>query len=384
MTGLNEEILRSAKLQLKIDKLNAKTKEDSLIIQQKEHKILEIENEIKVAKYELSLKNFEIRKKNTFIRSMVIISFLMVVLIILAYNNLKRKKKNIELLSKRNETIALQKEEIEAQSDKLTLQRDLANQHKQELLDSIIYAKKIQMAVLPSEKEIADILSEHFILFKPRDIVSGDFFWIKQIKNFVIVAAVDCTGHGVPGAFMSLLGTTFLSEIVSVQKLDNAGTILNRLRNKVKKSLHQTGKFGENTDGMDMSFCIIDEETLELEYAGAYNPLLIVRNGKEQEVIELKADRQPISIHYTENDFSTQKIQLKQNDCIYSFTDGFADQFGGPKGRKFKSQVFKRILASISHEPMSKQKSILEEKFNSWKGGADQIDDVLIIGIRIH
>jgi serine phosphatase RsbU (regulator of sigma subunit) len=385
ITGLNEEILKSAKLKLEIDKLNAKTREDSLVIQQKESKIVEMEREIEVARYELNLKNLEIQKKNTAIFSMVIISVLMVILFISLYRNLKRKKKNIVLLSKRNKVIALQKAEIEAKNKKIILQRDIANQHKQELLDSINYAKKIQMAVLPSEKEISSILPEHFIFFKPRDIVIGDFFWIKQIKNFVIIAAVDCTGHGVPGAFMSLLGTTFLNEIVSVRNLDNAGDILNRLRNKVKKSLHQTGEYGENSDGMDISFCIIDKETLTLEYAGAFNPLLIIRNGSEgeQEIIELKADRQPISIHPIEKKFSNQKVQLKRNDCIYCFTDGFSDQFGGHKGKKLKSKVFKTLLASISNEPMNRQKTILDEKFIKWKGDFEQIDDVLIIGIRI-
>jgi serine phosphatase RsbU (regulator of sigma subunit) len=287
-------------------------------------------------------------------------------------------------VKERTEEIAQSKEEIETQRDELFKQ-------KQEILDSINYAQRIQEAVLPSEELLQDVLQDHFVFYKPRDIVSGDFYWIKKIRNFSFAVAADCTGHGVPGAFMSMLGSSFLNEIVTSRTLDTAGDILNRLRNKVKKSLHQKGEEGEQKDGMDLSLMIIDWDTLELQFAGAYNSLYIIREnpkpeGSEEqkyEIERLKADRQPIGIYILEKDFSNHSYQLQKGDTIYAFSDGYVDQFGGDTGGKFKSVRFKNMLLSFQDKSMEEQKVILERTFNKWKRDIPQVDDVLVMGIKI-
>ncbi len=284
---------------------------------------------------------------------------------------------------------------------------------KESIISSITYAKRIQTAVFPSKEYAEEILPSYFIFFRPRDIVSGDFYWMKQIKNLIVIATVDCTGHGVPGAFMSMMGTSFLNDVITTRSLDNAGLILNRLRAKIKKSLHQEGKEGEQKDGMDIALYMIDTETLELQYSGAYNSLYIIPEGEIKEerikeienkqniflshttdeeagkeaftstLIELKADRQPISIHTKETDFTNKRIQLYKGDSLYTFSDGYADQFGEKNGGKFKIKRFKNLLHTIQGKTMEVQKQILEESFDNWRGKLDQVDDVLVIGVKI-
>jgi serine phosphatase RsbU (regulator of sigma subunit)/ligand-binding sensor domain-containing protein len=301
----------------------------------------------------------------------------------------KEKERLEELVKERTEEIELSKKKIEEQ-------RDIAYKHRKEILDSISYAQKIQQAVLPSEQVAEDILLEHFIFYRPRDIVSGDFYWMKKLNNFVAVVAADCTGHGVPGAFMSMLGSSFLNEIVTRRSLDSAAQILNRLRAKVKKSLHQEGKEGEQKDGMDIALLIIDNETLELQYSGAYNPLYIIRPktgvnildenidiDSRYELIHLKADRQPIGIHLAEKEFTNHRFQLAKGDSLYSFSDGYVDQFGGETGEKFKTKRFKELLMSVQGKSMQEQKTALEQAFVKWKRDLAQIDDVLVMGIKV-
>jgi serine phosphatase RsbU (regulator of sigma subunit)/ligand-binding sensor domain-containing protein len=309
-------------------------------------------------------------------------------------------------------------EDIEKSKEDIEVQRDMAYKQRKEIIDSINYAQRIQRAVLPSDEAIDEMLGDHFVFFKPYEIVSGDFFWMKKIKNYVAVAAADCTGHGVPGAFMSMLGSSFLNELVTSRSLDNAAEILNRLRYKIKKSLHQEGKFEEQKDGMDISFYLLDSETLELQFSGAYNPLYIIRhkNKLSQEeyesfesnkniklfsntagesdpfiktteldyiLIELKANRQPIGIYIKETDFTNTLFKLKKGDTLYNFSDGFVDQFGGETGSKFKTKRFKELLLSMQKKTLDEQKRILEQSFYRWKGNQPQIDDVIIIGYRV-
>jgi serine phosphatase RsbU (regulator of sigma subunit) len=288
-----------------------------------------------------------------------------------------RQKVEIE---EKNEELNQLVEEVTAQKEEIEVQRDIANEQKAEIIASITYAKRIQEAVLPANEYINEILPEHFILFKPQNIVSGDFYWIKQIKNFIVVAAADCTGHGVPGAFMSMLGMSFLTEIVTARTLDSSGEILNKLRQKIKNSLKQAGKEKEQKDGMDMAFYIINTESLELQFSGAYNPLYIIRDN---EILTLGADRQPLAIHIIEKEFTTHKLQLEKGDCLYSFSDGFVDQFGGENNSKFMTKNFKKMLLSINQKPMHEQRQILDNEFVKWQGNHQQIDDVLVIGVRI-
>ena len=249
------------------------------------------------------------------------------------------------------------------------------------IVDSLNYARRIQQAVLPDPGLLDTLCKEHFIFYRPRDIVSGDFYWIKQIKNFIFIAAADCTGHGVPGAFMSILGVSLLNEILGKSKLDQPNEILNRLRKKIKSSLHQTGADNDQKDGMDMALCMIDTETSELQFAGAFNPLYLIRNG---ELHEYKGDRQPIAIYENEISFTNHTINIQNNDIIYIFSDGFADQIGGPKDKKFKIQNFKQLLLEINANSMERQFEIIEKTFNDWKGNNEQLDDVLIVGMRFR
>ncbi len=324
---------------------------------------------------------------------LLLFGFLVVIIFALVvYRSYKSKTEANKLLRKQKTQLQNAKEEIENQ--------------KQEIESSIVYAQHIQKAVLPSKEFRQEILPEHFVFFRPRNIVSGDFFWIKKIEKYVVVSVADCTGHGVPGAFMSMLGFMFLNEVVTIENIPNAGAILDQIREKVKESLHQSGKEGETKDGMDMSFYIIDTETNILNYAGAFNPLYIVRDNdkiddfeslqadglklyqsKKQQLdaslIEIKADRQPIAIYSYEREFTNHQFQLKDGDRIYSFSDGYPDQFGGEKGKKFNVKRFKELLLDVRNCDMKTQKQKINSSFMEWMGNAEQVDDVILLGMRI-
>lgn len=292
----------------------------------------------------------------------------------------KIEKANEELRTKQ-EQILTQKDEIQKQRDIAEEQRDQISKQKQEITDSIIYAERIQQAILPPEDYCKSILPDHFILFKPRDIVSGDYYWMTQKNNKTVVVAADCTGHGVPGAFMSMLGVAFLHEIVNTMDDVQAHLILNRLRYYVKKTLYQTRDDSQTKDGMDLALCIIDHEKKVLQYAGAYNPLYYFRDG---ELHQIKADRMPIGIHIKEKDtFTKHEVELQSGDVFYIFSDGYVDQFGGEKGRKFKTKPFKRLLTQIHKEPMNIQKQKLDETIVEWQGDHNQVDDIIVIGFRV-
>lgn len=256
----------------------------------------------------------------------------------------------------------------------------LIKKQKKELNDSIHYASYIQKALLPTQKEIDRYFSQNFVLYLPKDVVSGDFYWFYRLKNKVVFSVADCTGHGVPGAFMSVLGISALNQIVLSHKNISAGGILDLLREHVMKSLHQTGTAGEQKDGMDIALGIIDFTTNKLQFAGAYNPLYLVRNGK---LIQYNGDRMPIGIDpVEEKPFVNHNISLENDDMIYIFSDGFADQFGGEYGKKFKYRPFRELLTSASDLPVKEQHKLIYKTFFDWKGKPSQVDDVLIVGIR--
>jgi serine phosphatase RsbU (regulator of sigma subunit) len=252
---------------------------------------------------------------------------------------------------------------------------------KEEITSSIEYASRIQMAMLPMEDYFKKSFSDYFIFFKPRDIVSGDFFWIGENDNSIFFTVADCTGHGVPGAFMSTMGISTLQEIISNNRKLKANAVLNILRTKIMSTLHQTGKEGEAADGMDVAFCMLNKEETILEYSGAFNPLFIFQGG---ELKEYKADRMPIGIHYgKEVSFTNYEINVSKGDTIYLFSDGFSDQFGGPEGTKYKKSNLKKLLTDIYYRPMAEQRNIIETELENWIGSGSQIDDITIIGIRI-
>jgi len=293
-------------------------------------------------------------------------------------NDIEKQRDELKIM---NQEILQQKEEIEAQRDEITSQRDQIISQNQDIIKSISYARRIQTAVMPS-KEVADsVLKNYFILLKPRDIVSGDFFWMSRKGNKIIVAAADCTGHGVPGAFMSLLGITLLTEIVKNTDDVRPHILLNELRSNIKRALSQVGKEHEAKDGMDISLSVIDNDSNTLFFAGAYNPLYLIRN---KELIEYKGDKMPVGVHINEKEsFTLREIQIQKNDCIYMFSDGYVDQFGGNSNRKFMAKNFKELLLKISEKEMSEQRTILDDTIDQWIGPYDQLDDILVMGIRL-
>lgn len=258
---------------------------------------------------------------------------------------------------------------------------ELISHQKQEITDSIRYASRIQNAILPSASILNESLKEHFVLFLPRDIVSGDFYWFTKKQNKMILVAADCTGHGVPGAFMSMLGVSFLYEIVNKEEVMEPAKILNMLRDFIKLTLSQTGKQNEQKDGMDMSLSMLDTENMKLEWAGAYNPLVLIRGD---ELIEYKADKMPVAIHVSDHQpFTNHVIDLQPGDTFYMYSDGYPDQFGGADARKFMSKRFKQLLLDIHHKPMEEQKEILHQEHLNWRGETDQIDDIVVFGVRV-
>jgi serine phosphatase RsbU (regulator of sigma subunit) len=252
---------------------------------------------------------------------------------------------------------------------------------KKEITDSINYANRIQDALLPPARQCEDLLGEHFILFRPRDIVSGDFYWLAERDERVIIALADCTGHGVPGAFMSLLGMTFLNEIVRIDKEASACEMLNRLRSKVIETMHQTGERDEARDGMEIALCLLDRKQMKLQYAGAFRPLYLVRKA---ELLEVKGDRMPIGIYDELSPFTSQDIPLEQDDAIYLFSDGYVDQTGGPRGKSFRARPFRELLLSIQEKSMDEQKIHLQQHIQSWMGDIRQIDDMSVMGFRMN
>jgi ligand-binding sensor domain-containing protein/serine phosphatase RsbU (regulator of sigma subunit) len=288
---------------------------------------------------------------------------------------LKQRQKELE------NTVLERTVEISEKNDEL-------KQQNENITDSIEYAKRIQTATLPPDEVLNELLPKHFILYRPLQIVSGDFYWLAQKQEKIIVIVADCTGHGVPGAFMSILGSALLNDIVNNMKTLQANVILNELRSQVIASLRQTGKADEARDGMDITLCIIDRENMELEYAGANNPLYHVRDG---ELMVIKADRMPIGIS-SEADlsFTNHNLALQKDDTLYLFSDGYVDQIGGERRKKFLSSRFKTLLLEIQDKNMIEQKAMLENTINEWMGLTglyekeyEQIDDNVVMGIKI-
>ncbi len=264
----------------------------------------------------------------------------------------------------------------------ISLQKSFLEEKNKDITDSINYAKRIQEAILPANTLRKKLFPESFILFQPKDIVSGDFYWFSEKNGKKLIAAVDCTGHGVPGAFMSMIGNAFLNEIVNERAITRPSEILDQLREMVITSLKQGD--GTNKDGMDISLISVDTHNRKVEFAGANNPLWkCTVAGGVAKMTEFKADKQPVGLYTGEtNKFSSQTFELGEGDMLYLFTDGFADQFGGEKGKKFKYKPLQEKLLSISGIPMEGQHEELLRTFTAWKGNLEQVDDMLVIGIR--
>ncbi|MCI5054766.1 MAG: YfiR/HmsC family protein [Flavobacteriales bacterium] len=297
----------------------------------------------------------------------VALSTLITILGFIAFRNYEAKKKANTILEEQKEAIEKQKTVIENKNTSIT--------------DSINYALRIQKAVLPTQQMAKTFFKDYFVLNLPKDIVSGDFFWVHQEADKLIVAVADCTGHGVPGAFMSIIGNSLLKEIIKHQKIFEPDMILDRLKSGVIDALNQREKGATAKDGMDIALCVIDKTKNNLSFSGAHNPLYILR---EKEIIEIKGDAQSIghSIHHEEK-FSKTDIDIKPNDRFYMFSDGFVDQKGGEKKKKYYYKNFKELLINTSPENLKEQGKLLEEEFLSWKGNFAQIDDVLVVGFGL-
>jgi serine phosphatase RsbU (regulator of sigma subunit) len=258
-------------------------------------------------------------------------------------------------------------------------QKAKVEEKNQEITDSITYAKRIQEAILPSSSDLNKYLKDGFVLYKPKDIVAGDFYWLEVINDVVFFAAADCTGHGVPGAMVSVVCHGALNRAVREFKLTDSSEILNKVRELVIESFN-TNTNDDIKDGMDIALCVLNFKTNKLNFSGANNSLYMIREGK---VNEIKADKQPIGRYVTSEPFTKHEIQLKSGDAIYIFTDGFPDQFGGDKGKKFKYEPFREMLLANQSKNMNDQKLLLDKTFEDWKGDLEQVDDVCVIGVRI-
>jgi serine phosphatase RsbU (regulator of sigma subunit) len=375
----NEQKLRSLQQQQEIQQLQIRRKDDEALVLQKTNESLEKDKILK----ETELKNEKFARK----MAVWLGALMVLVAVIILISLISSRKKNMKLaeskkqIEKINSDLENKNTEVLNQNEKILQQKDIIEQKNQSITDSIQYASRIQTAVLPSPDFISEWGIENFILYKPKDIVSGDFYWGMKKDMKIIVAAGDCTGHGVPGAFMSMLGHAFLDEIVNTTKVENAAMILNLLRDEVINTLKQKGTVGETRDGMDISVLILDPENGRMDFAGANNPLYMIRDGN---LIKVQGDHMPIGIHFTEfTPFTNHTIEIVKGDYVYLFSDGYADQFGGPRGKKYMYKPFQQLLLRSCHKPMNIQKEILDKIFEEWKGDREQVDDVLVIGLHL-
>ncbi|TAG94431.1 MAG: hypothetical protein EAZ20_00880, partial [Bacteroidetes bacterium] len=291
---------------------------------------------------------------------------------------IERQKEKLEFLVQQKTS------EVSAQNIILKNQKDELDSKNLHFTNSINYAKRIQEAILPPKDEIQAHLPDSFIFYQPRDIVSGDFYWFAEIKGKIMIAAIDCTGHGVPGAFMSMIGNDLLNEVVNVRGIHEADQILNYLHKGVNQTLKQTDALGANRDGMDMVLCVIDKKNNQLEFAGAKNPLMYWQNGQLKEI---KGDKLPIGGHTmrweTERTFTKHIIPIEAGDAFYIFSDGYQDQFGEEINKKFGRMRMRELITNHNHLPLEQQYNYFESAFMEWKGKEEQIDDILLIGFKV-
>ncbi len=306
-------------------------------------------------------------------------SFVLAILILLYSLYRWRTASLREGKRKLEKTVIERTAEVIHQKDEAEKQRNLVEEKQKEILDSITYAKRIQEAILPSDNIVKQHLPDSFILYKPKDIVAGDFYWVENVEESdnVIFAAADCTGHGVPGAMVSVICNNALNRVLKEFKLHEPDKILNKTRELVIEQFEKSDD--DVKDGMDISLCILNRKTMQLQWAGANNPLWIIRDKK---LMETRPDKQPIGKYEEKKPFTNHIIQLQKNDCIYIFTDGFADQFGGEEGKKFKKAVMRELLINLQDKTMEEQKRTIDTVFENWKGEFEQIDDVCIMGVK--
>ncbi|GAB4304657.1 MAG: hypothetical protein Kow0068_26320 [Marinilabiliales bacterium] len=328
-------------------------------------KIAELEAAIEAKKQEQKIallekdKEFQEKTKLYYLYIGVVLILLFVAMVLFIYNRYKMKKKSAEALEVKNRII---------------------EEKNKDIMDSIRYAKKIQEAILPPISYIRQYFPDSFVFYLPKDVVAGDFYWMNEHNNKYMIAACDCTGHGVPGAMVSVMCCNFLNRVVKELNITDPGEILNKVRELVVENFKKSES--QMKDGMDISLCVFEKGNNSLLWAGANNSLWIVRNNSDK-VEEIKADKQPVGNHFEMKPFTTHKINFSKGDLFYLYSDGYADQFGGEKGKKFKSSNFKKLMIQVSTVDLDSQKNTLVDTFNNWKGNNEQVDDVTVVGIRV-
>lgn len=336
---------------------------------------------IELANAQLESNKAQISKQNTMFWGAVIGAVLLLILVGFIYRSyLIKQKANNQLevannqLQHLNEIVNGRNKEIERQSNELRTKN-------KDITDSILYAQRIQSAIMPALDELRTVFPSSFVYYRPRDIVSGDFYWFLKTEDHMVIACADCTGHGVPGAFMSMICVQLLNTVIRDSKVTAPEQALQLLDEGVRSALHQSGSDHDTTDGMDIALCAINLKKNIVEYAGAFRPLYIMRKG---ELLEIPANKFSIGGHRTiEKNFAGHRIKLEKDDLVYLFTDGYADQFGGAKGKKFKMKQFKTLLSTINDKPIADQLRIIDETMINWKNKFEQIDDILVMGLKI-
>lgn len=349
--------------------LQAKIAEEEIVskrILEQQQKVSALDEEITMKKKEIEEKVQTLKDKDRVILIIAALSILGIILLLFSIRSNNQRRKANKLLSE-------QKSEIERQ-------KHLVDEKQKEILDSINYAKRIQTALMANSKMMNENLPEHFIFFKPKDIVAGDFYWAAPVSDGFMYITADSTGHGVPGAFMSLLNISKLNDAIN-KNSSRPDIILNEVKDGIIKALNPEGSSEESKDGMDAILCKLDHKNMKLQYAAANNSFCILRNN---EIITCKADKMPVGKSHDDNGrFTFNELQLEHGDMIYTFTDGYGDQFGGPEGKKFKHKNLRDVFQEVAKLPVSKQKEIIANRFEDWKGELEQVDDVLVIGVRV-
>jgi len=367
---LNKEAqMKAIELQKSEAQSETRRKENELLLTDQKLKSAQLQKE----QAEREKLDAEGKKRAQQLLAVLIGSLLLLVLLGVAYRGYRQKKKANTELASRNDEITRQKEEIRHQ-------KDIVEEKNKEITDSITYAQRLQQAILPPEKLWLRHLPESFVLYRPKDIVAGDFYWMEENENEVFFAAADCTGHGVPGAMVSMVCSNALNRAVKEFGLREPGKILDKVRELVIETFAKSES--EVKDGMDISLCALDKGSLRLRWAGANNPLWIIRYNTSA-IEELAPDKQPIGQFETARPFSMREVQLQRGDQLYLLTDGLPDQFGGPRGKKFKYRQLQELLLANAALPMREQHLLLERAFESWKGALEQVDDVCLLGVRI-
>jgi serine phosphatase RsbU (regulator of sigma subunit) len=355
--------------------------ESAKILQEMETKYQTEKKQQEIEKQQLTIEkqDAQARMRNMMLYAMLGGLLLVVLIAVQVYRGYKQKQKANALLSAKNMEIELKNERLNQANVEITEQKAEIEEKNLNIMDSIRYAKRIQQTILPRDQFVEKLLPQSFILYKPKDIVSGDFYWVENVDQKVYVAAVDCTGHGVPGAFVSIVGYNSLNRTVMEFKLTKPGEILNKLNDLVVDTFVRHSD-SDVKDGMDMSLICFDLQTRAIEFAGAQNPLYVVNDDR---IDEITANKQPIGSSLEPKHFDNHQIVAKDGDMIYLFSDGYIDQFGGPKGKKFMRKRFKELLSSIHKMDVKTQKLHLDNTIIEWMGKEEQLDDILVIGIRV-